>query len=150
MSAEEVRDVLVFEDGLDEDCAGEDSLTKLSQRHKKLRQKVAENWKLIEERSSMLTCPLLARECRGKQFRSRMHHLQAIQMKLPSMASDGNLYDFKSICKWIQSRCDTRITSPLTGKDMSPVVVYYVRSKTTTNPNQEKSLVKKIWSPYHG
>ena len=67
-------------------------------------------------------------------------------MKCPSMASDGNLYDFNSICNWIESRCDTRITSPLTGKDMSPVVVYYVRKYNSKT--KSKNWVKKTWTPY--
>ena len=87
------------------------------------------------------TCPLLCLE-QGVSFPRHTNCLKMLlltKMTTVAVAGDGYKYDLRALQRYIKKNLNKRLVSPMTGKPMTAVVRYFVKTK--------KSGRIEMWMP---
>lgn len=110
-----------------------------------LKTQIGSNRTDITNNALRLKCPLKEHELLKKGAKKPKGGHLAMQMKRVARGSDGQLYDFEALCRYIMENYETRLRSPVTGEDMSAEVKYTERCKQRCS---KQRYHVKTWTPW--
>jgi len=131
------------------DCPKQDFLSEqmdsLLEDMQVLKKQISLNQTKITENAMHLKCPLKEQKIHKEGAKKTQNRHLAMQMKRVARGSDGHLYDFEALRRYIMENYGTPLRSPVTGEYMLAELTYTEKCKQR---DSKQTYRFRKWTPW--